>query len=151
MHLARSFLANRVIRETRRGGITDVIQSEKNVRDQAERQTFPWLQISIGIYKLGYRALGNIKDSSFAMTCLKDTQTSFQGLRLTKPLHNSGGLTLNCSLKEGLWFHRMSTPEEPVVHPPGFIEGEKSAWGAEKTAGPGPRLRAPILALPLPP
>lgn len=59
---------------------------------------------SRGIYKLGYRALGNIKDNAFPRTCLKDTETetSFQGPRLIRPLKKAKGS------REALQFFTMS-------------------------------------------
>ena len=58
-------------------------KKKKKVRVQAEKQTFSWLQILRGIYKLRYRALGNMKDNPFPGTCIQDTETFLQGPRLT--------------------------------------------------------------------
>lgn len=116
---------------------------KKNVRDQAGRQSFSWLQISKGIYKLGNRALGNIKDNPFPGTCLKDTETSFQGPELTRPLHKSQGLTLN-QFERGFMVSQNVSTGRACSPARGFIEMEKAARELKRQLAHDPDSEPPV-------
>lgn len=63
-----------------------------------------------------------MQDNVFPGTCLKDTERSFQGSKLIRPLHKSQGLTLNHKFKRGFMVSQNFSTGRACRLAPGFVE-----------------------------